>query len=256
MRPEPRNVPGLAEALPALESSLHEDASPRNRMRVAEGLWLAGRVAEAVALLEPWVHTEPDAIAPRVLLAWAYEDLGRTGDAVRLWSAVRVLDPANPFALPGEAAGEVAPLEVEPNPEGAADAADTAHAVAEGAADAADAARAATEAPDAPISVAEPVPTVKAPSIAAPDAPPVARPAGDTPESQAEPARPLTREELAEIPPDPLYSATLAEIFAKQGFEEKAIQILQEVLRQHPDRSDLATRMAELERRLPGGPTT
>jgi predicted Zn-dependent protease len=242
MRPEPRNVPGLAEALPALESSLHEDASPRNRMRVAEGLWLAGRVAEAAALLEPWVHAEPDAIAPRVLLAWVYEDLGRAGDAVRLWSAVRVLDPANPFAVPGDAAGEVAPPEVPPNPEGVAAAAVAPRAVA--------------ESPDAPPSVAEPVPAAEAPSIASADAPPVGRPVAETPESQAEPERPLTREELAEIPPDPLYSATLAEIFAKQGFEEKAIQILQEVLRQHPDRSDLATRMAELERRLPGGPTT
>lgn len=217
MRPEPRSVPGLAEALPALESSLHEDASPRNRMCVAEALWLAGRSDDSVSLLEPWVGAEPEAIAPRVLLAWAYEDLGRLSDAARVWSDVEALDPANPFV----------PVE-SPAP--------TAEPV--------------LEAPPAADASGEPTDS-EAPVRTQPD---VLAPLG-TPESQAEPERPLTREELAEIPPDPLYSATLAEIFAKQGFEEKAIQILQEVLRQHPDRSDLASRMRELERRLPGGST-
>lgn len=69
-------------------------------------------------------------------------------------------------------------------------------------------------------------------------------------EREAEPEAALTPEELRAIPPSPLYSATLGEIFERQGFEEKAIEIYREVLRQHPDRSDLAEKIAMLESRL------
>jgi hypothetical protein len=82
---------------------------------------------------------------------------------------------------------------------------------------------------------------------------PPATPTAD-PEQEAEPERALTPEELADIPPSPLYSATLAEIFERQGFEEKAIEIYEEVVRTHPERVDLRERIAEIERRLPAGP--
>lgn len=203
----------MAEALPVLESSLGADASPRNRMCVAEAFWLSGRPADAVRLLEPWVAGESEAIAPRVLLAWCYEDLHEAESAAGVWGVLRALDPANPFLAEEEAAGPAAP-EAQP---------DADRPVAPEAKEA----RGATSATEAP----EP-----------PDL-----------ESQAEPERRLTREELAEVPPDPLYSATLAEIFAKQGFEEKAIQILEAVIRQHPERTDLRDRVAELTNRLSGG---
>ena len=74
------------------------------------------------------------------------------------------------------------------------------------------------------------------------------------PEAEAEPERALTAEEMADIPPSPLYSATLAEIFERQGFEEKAMEIYSEVVRTHPERVDLRERIAELERRLPEEP--
>ncbi len=82
----------------------------------------------------------------------------------------------------------------------------------------------------------------------------VPRPAGPAPlaggEAEAEPERSLTPEELSRIPPSPLYSATLAEIFERQGFEEKAIQIYEQVVRAHPDRTDLAHRIAMLRARM------
>jgi tetratricopeptide (TPR) repeat protein len=70
-------------------------------------------------------------------------------------------------------------------------------------------------------------------------------------EAEAEPERALTPAELARVPPSPLYSATLAEIFERQGFEEKAIEIYEEVVRAHPERADLRERIAALRARLP-----
>lgn len=69
-------------------------------------------------------------------------------------------------------------------------------------------------------------------------------------ETQAEPERALTPEELARVPPSPLYSATLAEIFERQGFEEKAIEIYERVARLHPEREDLRAKIEELRARI------
>ncbi|MBZ0172842.1 MAG: hypothetical protein K8E66_10710, partial [Phycisphaerales bacterium] len=69
-------------------------------------------------------------------------------------------------------------------------------------------------------------------------------------ETEAEPETALTEAELLDIPPSPLYSATLAEIFEKQGFEGKAIQIYEEVVRRDPDRRDLRDRITDLRARL------
>jgi tetratricopeptide (TPR) repeat protein len=71
-------------------------------------------------------------------------------------------------------------------------------------------------------------------------------------EHEAEPERALTLEELSHVPPSPLYSVTLAEIFERQGFEEKAIEIYREILKIHPEREDLAQRIHRLESRTPG----
>ncbi|NNE42729.1 MAG: hypothetical protein HKN12_00845 [Gemmatimonadetes bacterium] len=77
----------------------------------------------------------------------------------------------------------------------------------------------------------------------------------DVPEDelQAEPERALSEAELRAVPPGPLYSATLAEIFAKQGFQEKAIEIYREIERADPDRPDVQQRIRSLEEQLEGG---
>ncbi|MFN8179418.1 MAG: tetratricopeptide repeat protein [bacterium] len=97
-------------------------------------------------------------------------------------------------------------------------------------------------APPEPPSAPPPVASVPAPAT-------VTGPRTDG-EAQAEPERALTPEELARIPPGPLYSATLAEIFERQGFEEKAIEIYEQVVRLHPERSDLQERIARLQARV------
>jgi hypothetical protein len=92
--------------------------------------------------------------------------------------------------------------------------------------------------------VPEPISPPQEPIAPRAEAPaPTMRPAG---ESEAEPERALTAEELAKVPPSPLYSATLAEIFERQGFEEKALEIYEQVARTHPERSDLTARIATL----------
>ncbi len=74
-------------------------------------------------------------------------------------------------------------------------------------------------------------------------------------ERLAEPEAALTPEELRSIPPMELLSATLGEIFEKQGFDEKAIEIYREVVRRHPERQDLLARIGALEARLAGNDT-
>lgn len=195
MRPERRSVPGLEEELPALEALLAEDPSPRNVMKVAEGLWLLGRPERALELLEPLSGADPGLIAPRVLAAWCCEDAGRSEEARRHREAVAELDPANPFAVVAEAAAEA-----EAGPEAAAGEA--------------------------------------------------AVPVEADDEVLAEPERPLTEEELRAVPPGPLYSATLADIFARQGFHEKAIQILRELETRGLASDEMRDRLRALEEQL------
>jgi tetratricopeptide (TPR) repeat protein len=174
MRPEPRTLPGLAEALPELRATLAVDGSPRNAVRVAEAHWWAGRPDVAIEILAPLVERGTGGVAARLLLGWCHEDAGHPAEAEAAIAEARRLEPANPYV------GED-PVEAD--------------------------------------------------------------------ERAAEPERSLSVEELAEVPPGPLYSATLAEIFERQGFEEKALEIYREVVRLHPERDDLRARIDDLVRR-------
>jgi tetratricopeptide (TPR) repeat protein len=109
MRPHLPPVPGLNEELPELVSSLDQDLSSRNVMRVAEALWRAGRPEGAIELLEPLAERDRSAIAPYVLLGWCYEDAGKADEARDAFRVVHDLDPANPFARRDPVAEEPAP---------------------------------------------------------------------------------------------------------------------------------------------------
>ena len=205
MRPERRAVPGLAEELPALEASLGEDPSPRNVMRVAEGLWLAGRPGEALEILKALVRGDQALIAPRVLLAWCLEDCGRDAEAEVCRREVALLDPSNPYGV----SGGVPDRGTSDGVAAASEGGETARA--------GDGYQAPRE------------------------------------EVEAEPERSLTEQELRAVPPGPLYSATLAEIFAKQGFQEKAIEIYREIEKADRDRPDVRERIQSLEEQLEAG---
>jgi tetratricopeptide (TPR) repeat protein len=188
MRPEPRIVPGLAEALPELLSSLERDGTLRNFLRVAEAHWLAGDPLTAISLLEPMAAGGKAGVAVHLLLGWCYEDAGMAGAAKESLAEAERLEPENRYARSEDTAADESGSEPESGPE------------IDG-------------------------------------------------ETQAEPERELTPEELQEVPPEPLYSATLGQIFERQGFEEKALEIYREVVRVHPEREDLRQRIDDLVRR-------
>jgi tetratricopeptide (TPR) repeat protein len=202
-------------------------------MKVADALRIVGEPGRAIPLLEPLVSRDESAIAPRVLLAWCYEDLGRASEAERALADVHELDPANPFGRPARGVPDTTehPLEVL---------LERSTSLAEPSASAASVESIEDRPPE---RAPEPDRDERAP---APD-PWIVR------ESEAEPERALTEEELREVPPGPLYSATLAEIFEKQGFEEKAVEIYREILKVEPSRHDLAARIRDLEARISRG---
>lgn len=49
---------------------------------------------------------------------------------------------------------------------------------------------------------------------------------------------------------DPLATETLAAIYEKQGYLQKAADVYRQLLREAPDRMDLADRLADVEERL------
>lgn len=51
---------------------------------------------------------------------------------------------------------------------------------------------------------------------------------------------------------DPFATETMASIYEKQGHIDKAVEIYRKLLRETPDRTDLADRLAELEQHLKG----
>lgn len=213
--------PGLAGLLPELEASLTADGSARNVMRVAEAFRMAGQSRRAADFLRPVLDREPARISPRVLLAWCLEDLGRVEDAHAMLESVRSMDPGNPFARepePGRAGKPAAPAVPLP-------------------------AKRAEREPELDLAPPPPAP-VPEPYEPAPVA------VVQDPEREAEPESALTEAQLRDIPPSPLYSATLAEIFEKQGFEGKAIEIYEEVVRRDPARRDLQDRITDLRARL------
>ncbi|MEZ5065165.1 MAG: tetratricopeptide repeat protein [bacterium] len=250
--------------LPQLEASLGVDPSPRNVVRVADAFRLAGRPAVAAEWLRALCAERPDLVAPRILLGWCARDLGHHEEADAAFAEARELDPTNPFAVP------VTLPEQEPADDLVierwdADSQESSVETALVSEIPVEPAREAERVLDLPedeapvretervleLPVEDSALPVAADPRAIPEIPTVRRPRD--PEAEAEPERALTEEELRDVPPSPLYSATLAEIFERQGFEEKAIEIYLEVVRSHPERSDLRDRISELAKRsLPG----
>lgn len=249
MQPVPRTIPGLADRLPELRDSLLVDSSPRSVMRVAEACWLAGDSDGAIQLLKPLVDDFPGTIAPRLLLGWCLEERGRKVEARAIFDEAHALDPANPFLRRSEPSRSWNEETVElARPPGLTRSPDPEPVVAPASLtldeETVELSPPPFEAPPRFEIVSPPAP------VAAPPEPKVER----DPEREAEPESALTPDELRSIPPSPLYSATLGEIFEKQGFDEKAIEIYREVVRQNPDREDLLARIEALESRVAGEP--
>lgn len=111
----------------------------------------------------------------------------------------------------------------------------------------------------------EPVDEVTVPEIDVPelDQESVEEPVG---EPDDEPVEPVAEEQHAdvseesvevpatdatEVPTTEIATMTLAEIYAEQGFRDKALEILRQILERHPDAERVVSRIAELEAEEP-----
>lgn len=72
------------------------------------------------------------------------------------------------------------------------------------------------------------------------------------PAPQVEPAQKPAAEEPEPAPPEPLESATLAELYLKQGMATKAIDIYRNLLARDPDNLQLRRRIRDLEAKMAG----
>ncbi len=222
-----------------------------------------GRLDEAAALLEEGLARHPGSLSGRVVLALTLQERGERERAGELWRQVLAEDPGHAFAEqrlaelaePGETVAEAESAEGEteaspPPAEGtpAAPAAPAAGADAVGREEP----RAPSGPPEPPVvprlreqdtEAAEDAPT-EAPAAAERDAAP--EPASGAAATESGPAAEFA--EPAPGVPEVFLTGTLADIYLRQGHRRKALQILRRILAQHPDREDVARRIAELER--------
>jgi tetratricopeptide (TPR) repeat protein len=189
----------------------------------------ADRLDEAADLLVSGLELHPESVPAQLLLGLCRAKQGRPEDATRCFDKVLKADPLNNrIPRPGTdepVIGTVIEPEVEIPVEvaGAEDIQDFIEA-------------------DAPVAV-EPGPE--------PVKPPVETMAGSQmpPEPEEDPGDATDREVPAFF-----LTSTLADIYLAQNHREKALRILYQVLAEHPDRDDIASRITELETALGENP--
>lgn len=200
----------------------------------------AGRLEEAIEVLEAGLAEHPRYVSALVILARCHVDAGRPTESGQAFARVLALDPDNLVALKSLAEMALAGHDsargaeflervvfLDPTDELAAT---RLEALRGGAAipPPADAAE--------PTAGAVPIAGVEA---VANDA--VAEPVA-VGEALAEPevvSPVLERQSFA--------TRTLAEIYLAQGYREKALTVLREILARHPDRTDVTAKIAEIE---------
>jgi tetratricopeptide (TPR) repeat protein len=223
----------------------------------------AGRLEEAIEVLEAGLAEHPRYVSALVILARCHVDAGRPIESGEAFARVLALDPDNLVALKNLA--EMA-LTADDNARGAEFlervvfldptdelAATRLEALRGGVATSAPAApKPAPEDGESPDSAAAAMPASAdetAPTTG------MARPAAGVDAvvdcAAAEPA--AIGEAAAEpevvspvLERQSFATRTLAEIYLAQGYREKALTVLREILTRHPDRSDVAEKIAEI----------
>ena len=222
----------------------------------------AGRLEEAIEVLEAGLAEHPRYVSALVILARCHVDAGRPVESGEAFARVLTLDPDNLVALKSLAEMALAGHDnargaeflervvfLDPTDELAATRLETLRGSG------------GSPAPEAPKS-----PDDESPDIAAAPMPPPA----DAAEPTAGTAVPIAGEEavannaaaepvaIGEAPAEPevvspvlerqsFATRTLAEIYLAQGYREKALTVLREILARHPDRTDVAAKIAEIE---------
>lgn len=222
----------------------------------------AGRLEEAIEVLEAGLAEHPRYVSALVILARCHVDAGRPVESGEAFARVLTLDPDNLVALKSLAEMALAGLDnargaeflervvfLDPTDELAATRLETLRG-----------------------SAGSPAPaTPKPPDDESPDSADVALPPrADAVEPTAGTAVPVVGEEAVADEPSSEPAAdsgtpaepevvspalerqsfatrTLAEIYLAQGYREKALTVLREILSRHPDRSDVAAKIAEIQ---------
>ena len=215
----------------------------------------AGRLEEAIEVLEAGLAEHPGYVSALVILARCHVDAGRPGESAAAFTRVLELDPDNLVAL--KSLAEMA-LERQDDARGAALlervvvldptdelAATRLEALRRGAA--------ASTPPTPPDAAATPTPAAAVePAAEAAPAPVVAAAVEPAPvlavveEPPAAAESPLPAQERQSFA-----TRTLAEIYLAQGYREKALTVLREILSRHPERDDVAAKIAEIESQPP-----
>ncbi len=237
----------------------------------------AGRLEEALEVLEAGLAEHPQYVSALVIMARCHVDAGRAAESGEAFTRVLALDPDNLVALKslaemalagGDDARGASLLErvvfLDPTDEPAAERLETLRGGAVASPAGPEETGQAAEPPEAPehAAVALPPPAAEAehaPQTAvatAPEAVAEAAAAAPTPDGEGV----SDREAVSPVQERQSFATrTLAEIYLAQGYREKALTVLREILARHPDREDVAAKVAEIESQppaaVPAGPS-
>ncbi len=227
-----RELRPLEDAISRLERVFATRRSVRIVAPLAEAYRLERRLGEAEATARDGVRDYPNSISIRVVLARSLRDQGRDADAREAFREVMRLDPENMEALVFvESTPDPrweSPLEPAPADPQAPET-DTTQP-AEAAWDTpVDAPPVAIEAPSEPVSLTTELAHLS--DLFGPSA-------GD----------PADRDGAGEL--TGIATLTLAEIYARQGLPDKAVEVCQQILARDPEDADALKRLEEYERAL------
>jgi tetratricopeptide (TPR) repeat protein len=199
-----------------------------------------GRLEEAIEILTAGLADHPQYVSALVILGRCHHDAGRPHEARNAFDRVLLLDPDNLVALKqlaaialdareSERAGELLGRVVQLDPTD-----ERAEAELAALRQPAGASSEIPESSGAPLAESQtyrPEPR---------QAPPLSGDAvAETAESEAPPPPARERQAFA--------TKTLAEIYLAQGYREKAIAVLRQILQRHPDRDDVKALISEIE---------
>jgi tetratricopeptide (TPR) repeat protein len=262
----------LEREIQGLRGLLHTDRDPEGRAFVplADAYRRARDLDRALEVVSIGLERHPTLASAYVVEARVHQDRGDSEQAAAAWERVLELDAENSEALAGLGAllagagdsARAAPLldkartldadrphpreRIAEVPAAEASAKDTAERPEETAVPPTPSPAAASWTPPAATASVAPAASIAPPASAPPAAPPPPA-VGEPPARRRDVAAADLTEGEPEEPPDELPATrTLAELYARQGLHERAAQVYQKLLADHPHDAALRQRLTEL----------